>query len=91
LALAGRLPATGTLAAANGLFVVLLLVSGLVFPLDLLPDWLAAAAGVLPSALLADLLRAALGTATTPAATLAALTAWAAATTTLAAATFRWE
>jgi ABC-2 type transport system permease protein len=91
LALAGRLPATGTLAAANGLFVVLLLVSGLVFPLDLLPGWLAAAAGVLPSALLAELLRAALDTATAPTAALTGLTAWAAATTALAAATFRWE
>ncbi len=42
LAMAGGLPASTTLALANGLYVVLLLVSGLVFPLDRLPGWLAA-------------------------------------------------
>ncbi|MBW3652764.1 MAG: hypothetical protein KY433_04045, partial [Actinobacteria bacterium] len=54
--------------AANGLFVVLLLVSGVVFPLDALPGWLRLAAAVTPAAALATALRAALSGAMAPAA-----------------------
>ena len=42
LVLAGRLRAEVNLAAANGLYLVLLLVSGMAFSLDELPDWLRA-------------------------------------------------
>jgi len=92
LALAGGLPASTTLALANGLYVVLLLVSGLVFPLDRLPGWLAAAATVLPAAALADLLRAGLGAgAAGVAADLAVLAAWAVGAVALAVRVFRWE
>ena len=38
LCLAGSLQALVTLAAANGLYLVLLLLSGMVIPLDELPD-----------------------------------------------------
>ena len=45
------------LAAANALFVALLLLSGMVFPLDELPSDLRTAAQALPSTALADALR----------------------------------
>ena len=48
------------LAAANALFVALLLLSGMVFPLDELPSGLRTAAEALPSTALADALRGAL-------------------------------
>ncbi len=91
LALAGRLRALATLALANGLFVALLLVSGIVVPLDALPGWLAAVAGVLPAAPLATLLRAALGAGVVAAGPLAILAGWAVAAPLVAAAVFRWE
>ncbi|HWB72580.1 MAG TPA: ABC transporter permease [Egibacteraceae bacterium] len=91
LAMAGALPASATLGAANGLFVVLLLVSGLVFPLEALPRPLALGARVLPAAPLADVLRAGFAGSELPAATLAILAAWAAGAPALAAAVFRWE
>lgn len=90
LAMAGRLHALGTLALVNGLFVLLLLVSGVLFPLSSLPPALAAGARWLPSAALAALLRAALGSgaATGP---LLTLSLWAVAMPALAAAVFRWD
>ena len=60
LILAGRLAALACLAAANALFVVLLLLSGMVFPLDELPSGLRSMAQALPSTALADALRGAL-------------------------------
>ena len=61
LALAGRLRGEVNLAAANGLYLVLLLLGGMVFPLDELPAWLRAVSPALPSgAALAEVLRAAL-------------------------------
>lgn len=97
LALAGRLPALVNLAVTNGLFVALLLASGIVFPLDALPGRAAAAAELLPSAALATVLRAALAG---PAAgglwpqvrePLVVLAAWAVVGPVVAARTFRWE
>jgi ABC-2 type transport system permease protein len=49
LLLAGTLRALTTLAAANGLYLVLLLLSGMVIPLDELPDPVATVAPLLPS------------------------------------------
>ena len=46
LVLAGRLRAEVNLAAANGLYLVLLLVSGMAFSLDELPEWLRAVSRV---------------------------------------------
>lgn len=90
LAMAGRLRALATLAAANALFVVLLLVSGTVFPLDALPGPVAAAARLLPPAALAETLRAAFDGALTWRGLLV-LAAWGLAAPLLAARVFRWE
>ena len=57
--MAGRLRGEVTLAAANGLYLVLLLLGGMVFPLSELPDALEPIAEALPAAALADLLQAA--------------------------------
>lgn len=91
LAMAGRLRALATLGLVNGLFVVLLLVSGVMFPLSSLPRPLAAAAGVLPSAALAQLLRAAFDGSGPVIAPLGVLAAWAGVMPALAAAVFRWD
>jgi ABC-2 type transport system permease protein len=92
LAMAGRLRAVGTLAAANALYLLLLLVGGIAFPLDVLPEPVAAAARVLPSAPLAGLLRAAFsGALETVGLDLAVLSAWAVGACLLAARVFRWQ
>ena len=57
LPLAGTLRGEVNLAAANGLYLVLLLLGGMVFPLDELPAGLAQVAQLLPSAALAEVLR----------------------------------
>ena len=92
LLLGGTLPGLTTLAAANGLYVVLLLVGGMVFPLDELPSGLRAVARLLPSAALAEILQHALR----PGVDLAGrawvvLLVWAVALPPLAARWFRWR
>ena len=57
LCLAGTLKALVTLAAANGLYLVLLLLSGMVIPLDELPGPAQAVARALPSGALAEAVR----------------------------------
>jgi len=92
LLLAGTLRAEVNLAAANGLWLVLLLVSGMLAPLSKLPGWLQAVSKVLPAAPLADGLHRALGLGTSVAGwSWAALAVWAVAAPLAAAATFRWE
>ncbi len=92
LLMAGVLRAEVTLAAANGLYLVLLLLGGMVFPLERLPATLEALAGLLPSAALTEALDAALSTnATLPAGAVAVLAAWAVTAPALAAWRFRWE
>ncbi len=92
LLMAGTLRAEVTLAAANGLYLVLLLLGGMVFPLDRLPAALEALARLLPAAALADALDAALSsTRSLPAGAVAVLAAWAVAAHALAAWRFRWE
>jgi ABC-2 type transport system permease protein len=91
LAIAGRARALTTLAVINALFVALLLLSGVVFPLASLPGPLASAARLLPSTALAQLLRAALvpgGALVGPA---GVLVLWAIAAPAAAAALFRWD
>ena len=63
LFMAGRLPGLLTLALANALYVVMLLVSGLVFPLEELPGAFATLSRGLPVTALATVLRGALGAA----------------------------
>lgn len=91
MAMAGRLRALATLAIANGLFVLLLLTSGMVIPLESLPDRLVVVARALPAAALVDVLRAALAGAAIPSASAGVLAAWAVVAPAVAARTFRWE
>jgi ABC-2 type transport system permease protein len=91
LLMAGRLRAEATLALANGLFLVFLMVGGIVLPIDHLPGPLAAVAGILPASALAEAFRAALGTGTAALSSLAILAAWGLGAAALAVRTFRWE
>jgi ABC-2 type transport system permease protein len=91
LCLAGSLKALVTLAAANGLYLVLLLLSGMVIPLDELPDAARALARLLPSAALTEVVRGTLSDASVAGRAWAVLTAWAVAAPLLAIRLFRWE
>jgi len=92
LLLAGVLRAEVNLAAANGLWLLLLLVSGMLAPLTKLPGGLQAVAKALPAAALSDALHSALGLgAAVPGGAWVVLVVWAAAAPLAAAATFRWE
>jgi len=91
LFMAGALRAEATLALANGLYLLLLLLGGMAFPLERLPDALEVVARVLPAAPLATCLRAALTGAGVPAGDLAVLVAWAVAAPLVAARFFTWE
>ncbi len=92
LLLAGVLRAEVNLAAANGLYLVLLLLGGMVVPLAKLPGALADVARALPAAALSDALHAALGSGSpVPAAAWVTLGGWAVGASALAALTFRWE
>jgi ABC-2 type transport system permease protein len=93
LAMAGGLRAEMTLAGANGLYLVFLLLGDAVLPLSHLPAPLQVLARVLPAAPLTDALRAAMGgvPAANFGATLIELAAWALVLVGLAALTFRWE
>lgn len=91
MGLAGRLKALATLALVNAVFLVLLVSSGIMFPLDRLPEVMQVGARLLPAAPLADWLRGAFEGTAIPLASLVALPAWAIAAPTFAARTFRWE
>jgi len=92
LALAGTLRPEATLAVANGLFLLFLLLGGIVVPLDRLPDAVAAIAAILPAAALADVLRIGLGaTSGDPVGPFLVLVAWATGAAVVAGRTFRWE
>lgn len=91
LLLAGSLRAEATLALANGLFIAFLLLGGIVVPVADLPAPLAAIAGVLPAAALADAFRIALGSGGDAAGSLAILALWGVGAVVLAVRTFRWE
>jgi ABC-2 type transport system permease protein len=92
LCLAGSLKALVALAAANGLYLLLLLLSGMVIPLDELPGAVQTVARALPSTALADTVRAAL-TADLEATggTWTVLALWAVAAPLAATRLFRWE
>ncbi|HEY7937006.1 MAG TPA: ABC transporter permease [Candidatus Limnocylindrales bacterium] len=92
LLMAGTLRAEGTLAAANGLFLVLLLLGGVILPVDHLPGLLADLARVLPASALSDAYRIGLGSASGGALpSLLVLLGWGAIASLLAARSFRWE
>jgi ABC-2 type transport system permease protein len=92
LLMAGALRAEATLAGANGLYLVFLLLGGIVVPVDRLPGVLADLARLLPATALADLLRSALGTNVgDPTGSLVVLGAWGIVAVGLAMRTFRWE
>lgn len=96
LLLAGTLRAEAVLALANGLFLGLLMVGGVILPIDHLPGFIRPVAAWLPSSALADVLRIALDSGTTAAATtvgpsLATLAAWSVGAALLASRRFRWD
>jgi ABC-2 type transport system permease protein len=92
LLLGGTLPGLTTLAAANGLYVILLLIGGMVFPLDSLPSGVRDAARLLPSAALAEVLQHALRHgAALGAEPWIVLVAWAVVLPPLAARCFKWR
>jgi ABC-2 type transport system permease protein len=92
LVLAGRLRALVALAAANALFVGLLLLSGMVFPLDELPAGLRTASRSLPSTALAEALRGALTAGEdVPSRVWPVLGTWAVGAVMLAITLFRWD
>jgi ABC-2 type transport system permease protein len=89
--MAGTLPALTTLAAANGLYLVLLLLSGMLIPLAKLPAGIAGFARALPSGALADALHASMTGAAVPGRAWIVLALWAVAAPVVAASRFRWE
>jgi ABC-2 type transport system permease protein len=90
--MAGVLKAEVNLAAANGLYLVLLLLGGMVVPLTKLPAVLADVAKVLPADALAAGLHASLGSgARVPALSWIVLAAWGVAAPLAASISFRWE
>jgi len=91
LLMAGTLRAEANLAAANALFLVLLFLGGMAYPLDKLPGALQAIAKLLPAAALSDTVRSVLSTQPFPTGQFLVLLAWAVAAPLAAAHWFRWE
>ena len=94
LAMAGSFRAETNLALSNGLYIVLLLIGGVVFPITRLGSF-AIIARALPAAALSRALQTSLGGAgssgAVPVECWIVLALWAVAAPALAAATFRWE
>ena len=91
LLMAGTLRAEANLAAANALFLGLLFLGGMAYPLDELPGALQAIAKLLPAAALSDTVRSVLSSQPFPTGQLVVLLAWAIAAPLAAARWFRWE
>jgi ABC-2 type transport system permease protein len=92
LFMAGVLKPEVNLAAANGLYLVLLLLGGMIVPISKLPDGVAAVAKLLPAEALSAALHATLGTGSpVPTQSWVVLAVWAVAAPTAAALSFRWE
>jgi ABC-2 type transport system permease protein len=89
--LAGTLRAEAVLALANLVWIVLLAAGGVIIPRSQFPETAGTLAGFLPSAALADGLRAALVEGRLDALALVVLTAWGAACSALAVRLFRWS
>ncbi len=80
-----------SLALANALYIILLLLSGLVFELERMPGWLHAVVKLLPSTALAELLRSGFSGTSGAGWAWTCLTLWALGTPVLASRLFRWE
>ena len=91
LLLAGALLPEATLAIANAVFVLFLLVGGVILPISSLPEPLATVARALPSGALTDALRAGFGAGGDAAVPLVVLAAWGIVAALVTARTFRWE
>ncbi|WP_433501545.1 ABC transporter permease [Sphaerimonospora sp. CA-214678] len=92
LLMAGTLRAEATLAAANLVYLVLLGLGGVVFPIEKFPEGVQHILTLLPITALSDGLRGVLTNgAGLPVTQLLVLACWAAGTLALAARTFRWE
>jgi ABC-2 type transport system permease protein len=92
LLMAGSLKAEMTLALANGLYLVLLLLGGMVVPLARLPSPIRTFAEGLPAAALSDALHRTLTSGSAvPGRAWVVLIVWALAAPAAAAVTFRWE
>jgi ABC-2 type transport system permease protein len=92
LLMAGALRAEVTLAAANGLYLLLLLLGGMIFPLSKLPTGLRDVARALPAGALSDALHGSLSAgASVPARAWIVLAVWSLAAPVVAARLFRWE
>lgn len=91
LLMAGTLPALTTLAAANGTYLLLLLLSGMLFPIADLPGVLRSVSELLPSGALTEVFRGTLTGAEVSGRAWAVLGVWALGGPALAARFFRWE
>ncbi len=92
LIMAGRLRGEINLAAQNGLYLLLLLLGGMIIPLDELPGPLEAIGRILPSGALSDLMHETLNNAgDKPVMSAIVLAAWALVAPLVAARTFRWS
>jgi len=92
LAMAGALRAEVTLAGANGLYLLFLLLGGGILPLSHIPPALAAIAQILPAAALTQALQATMSNnAPFPIFSLVTLAVWAVAILLVAIRTFKWE
>jgi ABC-2 type transport system permease protein len=92
LFMAGVLKAEVNLAAANGLYLVLLLLGGMVIPISKLPGGVAAVAKLLPAEALSAALHATLGSGSpVPTLSWVVLAVWCVAAPAAAALSFRWE
>ncbi|HET9729199.1 MAG TPA: ABC transporter permease [Acidimicrobiia bacterium] len=89
--MAGTLRAEANLAAANGLFLALLFLGGMAYPLSKLPGAVEGFAKLLPAAALSETVRAVLASRPLPGGELAVLIAWAVLAPLAAARWFRWE
>jgi len=89
--MAGTLRAEMTLGLANGVYIALLLLGGMIIPRSELPAALEAVAKVLPAAALSETVGAALDDGGTPARAWLVLMVWAVAAPAVAAWRFRWE
>ncbi|MEY3360298.1 MAG: hypothetical protein RL531_17 [Actinomycetota bacterium] len=90
--MAGTLRAEANLALANGLYLVLLFLGGMAYPLSRLPGGVQAVANLLPAAALAESVRGALADPMdVPLRAVAVLLVWATVLPLLAARLFRWE
>ena len=90
--MAGALRAEATLAGANGLFLLFLLLGGGILPISHLPPTLAAIAEILPAAALTQALQATMSThAPFPLSSLVILVIWTIVILLVAMKTFKWE